>query len=89
MENYNGLINGNSDELLPKMIEEGIKVDLILTDPPYNIAKYSTGNINLPNRAPLNNNIAEWDNIEINPEDYLEDFKRIIKPAGNIFIFTT
>ncbi len=64
-------------------------VDLILTDPPYNIAKYSTGNINLPNRTPLNNDIADWDNIEVNPEDYLEDFKRIIKPTGNIFVFTT
>lgn len=64
-------------------------VDLILTDPPYNIAKYSTGNINLPNRTPLNNDIADWDNIEINPEDYLKDFRRIIKPTGNIFVFTT
>lgn len=64
-------------------------VDLILTDPPYNIAKYSTGNIDLPNRTPLNNDIAQWDNIEVNPEEYIEDFKRIIKPTGNIFIFTT
>lgn len=64
-------------------------VDLILTDPPYNIAKYSTGNIALPRRTPLNNDIAAWDNIEVNPEDYLEEFKRIIKPTGNIFIFTT
>lgn len=64
-------------------------VDLILTDPPYNISKYSTGNINLPNRKSINNDIANWDNIELNPEDYLEDFKRIIKPTGNIFIFTT
>ena len=36
---FNGLINGNSDDLLPKMIESGIKVDLILTDPPYNLNK--------------------------------------------------
>ena len=26
-------------------------VDLILTDPPYNIAQYSTGNIPLPGRS--------------------------------------
>ena len=30
-------------------------VDLILTDPPYNIAQYSTGNIPLPGRSALNN----------------------------------
>lgn len=64
-------------------------VDLILTDPPYNIAKYSTGNIILPNRTPLNNNIAEWDQVEINPIDFLSEFKRILKPTGNIFIFTS
>ena len=64
-------------------------IDLILTDPPYNIAKYSTGNINLPNRAPLNNDIADWDKIEVDPYEYVKEFKRILKPNGNIFIFTT
>ena len=64
-------------------------IDLILTDPPYNIAKYSTGNIELPNRTPLNNDIAEWDKVEVDPLEYIDQFKRIIKPTGNIFIFTT
>lgn len=64
-------------------------IDLILTDPPYNIAKYSTGNIELPNRTPLNNDIANWDMVEVNPEEYVNDFKRILKPHGNIFVFTT
>lgn len=64
-------------------------IDLILTDPPYNISQYSTGNIPLPGREALNNDIAPWDNAALNPEDLLKDFKRIIKPAGNIFIFTS
>ena len=64
-------------------------VDLILTDPPYNIAKYSTGNINLPGRSALNNDLANWDRIDILPKDLVADFKRILKPKGNIFIFTT
>ena len=64
-------------------------VDLILTDPPYNIAKYSTGNINLPGRSALNNDLAQWDLLDINPHDFIEPFKRIIKPDGNIFIFTS
>ena len=64
-------------------------VDLILTDPPYNIAKYSTGNIDLPGRSALNNDLGDWDKKEIEPKDLLENFKRIIKPKGNIFIFTT
>ena len=61
--------------------------DLILTDPPYNISLYSTGNIPRKNKKDINNNIAEWDNIEINPQDYVKHFKRIIKPRGNIIIF--
>ena len=64
-------------------------IDLILTDPPYNIAKYSSGNINLPNRTPINNDIAQWDLEEVNPLDYVEEFRRILKPSGNIFIFTS
>ena len=64
-------------------------VDLILTDPPYNIAKYSTGNINLPNRSAVNNDLGEWDLKEINPFEFVKEFRRILKPNGNIFIFTS
>lgn len=64
-------------------------IDLILTDPPYNIAKYSTGNILLPGRSAVNNDLGEWDLKEINPLDFVDEFKRILKPDGNIFIFTS
>ena len=64
-------------------------IDLILTDPPYNIAKYSTGNITLPNRSAVNNDLEKWDLQEIKPLDFIKDFKRILKPDGNIFIFTS
>ena len=36
---YDGLICGNSDSILKSMVDDGIKVDLVLTDPPYNINK--------------------------------------------------
>ncbi|MEG2097356.1 MAG: site-specific DNA-methyltransferase [Pseudoflavonifractor sp.] len=64
-------------------------VDLILTDPPYNIAQYSTGNISLPGREALNNDIAGWDNVALEPKRLLNSFKRILKPDGNIFVFTS
>lgn len=64
-------------------------IDLILTDPPYNIAKYSTGNIPLPGRSAVNNDLGEWDLSEIDPFALVNDFKRVIKPDGNIFIFTS
>lgn len=62
-------------------------VDFILTDPPYNIAKYSTGNIVIQGRKSLNNDIADWDSENIDIEYYANEFRRIIKDNGNIFIF--
>lgn len=62
-------------------------VDLILTDPPYNIAKYSTGNMKFDWRADRNNDLAEWDLAELKPELLVNEFKRILSPKGNIFIF--
>lgn len=64
-------------------------IDMILTDPPYNIAQYSTGNIKLPGRSIINNDLGAWDLKDINPLVFVKDFKRILKPDGNIFIFTS
>lgn len=81
------VVNGDCMDYLSKIPDNSI--DLILTDPPYNIAQYSTGNIDLPGRSALNNDLAEWDLKSIVPSELLEDFKRIIKPDGNIFVFTS
>jgi len=81
------LFNGDSHNKL-KMIEDH-SVDFILTDPPYNIAKHSTGNIYIPGRKYLNNDIADWDMQEFRPEEWVEQFLRILKPTGNLFIFTS
>lgn len=62
-------------------------IDLILTDPPYNIAQYSTGNIKFNWRSDINNDLAEWDLQELRPADLVGEFKRVLKPTGNIFIF--
>lgn len=63
-------------------------IDVILTDPPYNIGIHTTGNIHIPGRAPIND-VVEWDLVDFNPEEWVEDFIRILKPTGNLFIFTT
>lgn len=39
MRNYTGIICGNSDILLQQMLTDGVRVDLVLTDPPYNLNK--------------------------------------------------
>lgn len=79
------LINGDCFEALKKIPDSSI--DLILTDPPYNIAKYSTGNIKFDWRSDINNDLAEWDLNELEPKSLVSEFKRVLSPKGNIFIF--
>ena len=79
------LFNEDCKCLMKRMPSQS--VDLILTDPPYNISQYSTGNISREGKTALNNDIADWDKEKINPVEYVNAFKRIIKPKGNIIIF--
>ena len=49
--NWNSVYQGNCDDILPKMKEEGMRFDLILTDPPYNLNKdfgNNTDKLSLP-----------------------------------------
>ena len=79
------IVDGDSRELIHQ-IPSG-SVDLILTDPPYNLSPYSTGNMNFSWRSEINNDLAEWDTQEFMPVDWLAEFKRVLKPTGNIFAF--
>lgn len=79
------IINDDCFSALKKIPDNSI--DLILTDPPYNLAQYSTGNICFDWRADINNDLAEWDLVPLNPKDLVDEFKRILSPKGNIFIF--
>lgn len=81
------LLCGDSKDVIKRIPDHSI--DFILTDPPYNIGKHSTGNIHLPERTAMNNDIAEWDHVDFNPEEWADDFIRILKPSGNLFIFTS
>ena len=81
------MLLGNSLDVIKRIPDNSI--DFILTDPPYNLGKHSTGNIPLPGRSAMNNDVAAWDLIDFNPEDWADDFIRILKPTGNLFIFTS
>jgi site-specific DNA-methyltransferase (adenine-specific)/modification methylase len=61
-------------------------VDLLLTDPPYNISGYSTGNMRFKWRSGINNDLAAWDQA-FDPAEYRDDFLRVLKPTGNLFAF--
>ena len=79
------LKQGDCFNIIKKIADNS--VDLILTDPPYNLAKHSTGNLKFKWRKEVNNNIAEWDKVDLEPHKIADDFIRILKPDGNIFIF--
>ena len=81
------VINADSRDVIKRIPDNSI--DFILTDPPYNLGKHSTGNIPLPGRTAMNNDIAQWDLVDFNPEEWADEFIRILKPTGNLFIFTS
>ncbi|MCQ2974960.1 MAG: site-specific DNA-methyltransferase [Bacteroidales bacterium] len=90
MKNINwkkSLLNEDSKVVIKQIPNNSI--DFILTDPPYNIGKHSTGNIQLPGRTAINNDVAEWDWVDFNPNEWADEFVRILKPTGNLFIFTS
>lgn len=80
------LIQGDCYKELKNIKDQSI--DLILTDPPYNLANYSTGNIKADWRKTLNNDIAQWDKDVLDIDILKKEFLRILKPTGNIFVFT-
>jgi DNA modification methylase len=68
---------------------ESNSIDLILTDPPYNLSNYSTGNLKFTWRSEINNDLAKWDKNIFRPQDVKDEFLRILKPTGNLFAFTS
>ena len=44
-------------------------IDFILTDPPYNLGQHSTGNIPLPGRSAMNNDVADWDMVDLSLQE--------------------
>ena len=81
------ILRGDSRDIIKRIPDNSI--DFILTDPPYNLGQHSTGNIPLQGRSAMNNDVAEWDLVDFNPEEWADEFIRILKPTGNLFIFTS
>lgn len=81
------LLLGDSKTILPTLPSDSI--DLILTDPPYNLTKYSTGKMKFAWRSDLEGRIADWDKREFRPVEWVNEFARVLSPNGNMFIFTS
>jgi DNA modification methylase len=80
------LRRGDSRELIREVPDQS--VDLLFTDPPYNLSGYSTGNMSFSWRKNINNDVAAWDQESFDPAEWAEEFVRVLKPTGNLFAFT-
>ena len=78
------LMRGDCRSYFPALQSESI--DMIFTDPPYNYAQYSTGNIVFKHRKDINNDIASWD-YAFDPGEVAPVFQRLLSPKGNLFVF--
>jgi DNA modification methylase len=58
-------------------------VDLVVTDPPYNVSQGQ--NITINGRT-IRKDFGAWD-YNFNPEAVLKELKRVLKPNGQIYIF--
>ena len=83
----NKVILGDCYEIL-KTLEKN-SVDLILTDPPYNISRPSNFKKNSDNKKFNNISIefGQWDESEIDLDSLFSEFKRVLKSGGTIVIF--
>jgi len=85
----NNIICGNSLKVM-KYIPDG-SVDLILTDPPYNVSKK---NANIQRKRgkfgdakDIALDFGDWDYGKVKWEDFIDDFVRILKPCGVLVLF--
>lgn len=77
------LVNGDCNLVLERLVAEGVVVDAVITDPPYNISK--TNNFNtLKGRQGID--FGEWDkNADI--LSYMVKVYQLIRPGGNFVVF--
>jgi len=75
--NYKGVINSDCDVVLDHLIEDGVRYDLVLTDPPYNIGKdFGNSSDKLPLDVFLQGMYAKIDKL-----------KRLLSDEGSIIWF--
>ena len=83
------LFNGDCLEVIDQLIKQGIKVDMIFTDPPYKVtSRGSAGNSGgmLQKKINRKGQVFEHNNIKI--EDYLPKFYDILKDTGHCYIMS-
>ena len=86
------LIQGDCLEKMDKLIEQGIKVDAIITDPPFNLVEKQGGSIHLFRQSEKDGNNTYDKNsmnfdIGFNQIIWLRRAKDLLKKGGHLIIF--
>ena len=76
------IYKGNCLEVMDKLIDEGIKVDAVITDPPYNIAK--DNNFHTMGRSGID--FGEWDK-GFDLFSYINKVYKILDKNGSFVVF--
>lgn len=83
----NKIMLGDCFELLKDLGDNS--VDLILTDPPYNISKHSYFEVNSSDKkfGKISHDFGDWDKNELDLENLFSEFARVLKKGGSVIIF--
>lgn len=78
------LYNGDAYDLFNELISNDVKIDHIITDPPYNISK--SNNFSTMRNPRKGVDFGEWDK-EFDLYSWIEPYTSIMKKGGSIIIF--
>lgn len=84
MLEQSAILNGDAFELIKQVPDSSI--NLILTDPPYNISK--PNNFSTMKIKPTNLHFGDWD-VGFDQTGWLPDAVRVMKPGGSIVIWNS
>lgn len=82
-EVLDSVIHGDATEILKTLPENS--VDLLLTDPPYNIAP--SFQAEFPERNPMPDQFRDWDDGTVQPEDWIPQAARVLTRNGVLIAF--
>ena len=82
------LINGDCLDVMDKLIEEGVKVDAIITDPPYNISRDNNFKTMKDREGRVGIDFGEWDK-DADITSWIEKASKLVKENGNVIIFNS
>jgi site-specific DNA-methyltransferase (adenine-specific) len=80
------LIHGDCLIEMDKLIEQGVKVDAIITDPPYNISKENNFKTMKDRKNRVGMDFGEWDK-GADLFSYISKIPKLLKVNGNFIVF--